>query len=171
MKMKTLITAALLVFAATSVVYLVVSESRGPVENLADDTEPSVPTAVTSSDESSAGEEQAQHKVIAYYFHGSARCATCRAIEAYALEAVETGFPEQLQSATLEWQAINIDEPQNHHFVDRYELTTRSLVLAEMEGETLTRWTNLDRIWDLVTDPDAFIAYVQSETATFLGEN
>jgi hypothetical protein len=173
MKMKTLITAALLLFAATSVIYLVLSESGSRVESPAedDDMEAFVPIAVSSGAQSSEGEEQAQHKVIAYYFHGTARCATCRAIEAYAHEAVETGFPDQLQSGTLEWHAINVEEPENQHFVEDYELTTRSLVLSDMEGQSQVRWKNLDQVWDLVYDRDAFIAYVQDETTNFLGEN
>ena len=171
MKMKTVITATLLLFAATSVVYLVLSESRARVETPLDDKEASVPLATSASSEPSGGGDEVQHKVIAYYFHGTVRCTTCRAIEQHAYDAVETGFHGELQSGALEWRAINVEEPGNQHFVDDYELTTRSLVLAAMEGETRVRWQNLDRIWDLVSNPDAFIAYVQSETMAFLGEN
>ena len=171
MKLKTLVTATLLLFAAASVAYLVVSESRPRAESPMDDQEGTALLATSVSSESSGGGEETQHKVIAYYFHGTARCTTCRAIEAYALEAVETGFPEELQSGTLEWHAINVEEPENQHFVDEYELTTRSLVLAHMQGQSQVRWKNLDQVWDLVYDRDAFISYVQDETTTFLGEN
>ncbi len=32
--------------------------------------------------------------IFAIYFHGNVRCATCKKIESYADEAVQTGFPE-----------------------------------------------------------------------------
>ena len=32
--------------------------------------------------------------VVAFYFHGNVRCATCKKIEAYADEAVQQGFPK-----------------------------------------------------------------------------
>ena len=31
-----------------------------------------------------------RHRVIVYYFHTTYRCASCRAIEAYSREAIET---------------------------------------------------------------------------------
>lgn len=37
-------------------------------------------------------------KVTAYYFHGSTRCTTCRKIEAFSREAVQTGFSEALKT-------------------------------------------------------------------------
>ena len=35
--------------------------------------------------------------VVAIYFHGNVRCATCRKIEAYADEAVQSRFSEALE--------------------------------------------------------------------------
>ncbi len=44
------------------------------------------------------------HRVIAYYFHTTYRCASCRAIEAYSREAIESAFaaPAQGRAAGLE---------------------------------------------------------------------
>ena len=39
-------------------------------------------------------------KVVAYYFHGTRRCANCRKIEAYSHEAIEVGFVKELEWLT-----------------------------------------------------------------------
>ncbi len=107
-------------------------------------------------------------KVIAYYFHGTQRCPTCRKLEAYSLESIEKKFAAELRQGLLEWQVVNVDEPENEHFVDDYGLYTRSLVVVRVDGGHQVEWKNLERIWELVDDREAFFDYVQQETATYL---
>jgi hypothetical protein len=107
-------------------------------------------------------------ETIVYYFHGNVRCTTCRTIEAYADEAVHAGFPEALANGELEWRVVNIDEPQNRHFIQDFQLVTRSVVLAEYRGGEVVRSKNLDKVWQLVRNKQRFIDYVQSETKAFL---
>jgi hypothetical protein len=107
--------------------------------------------------------------VVAFYFHGNVRCATCKKIEAYAEEAVQQGFPEALQSGALEWRVINIDEPANKHFIEDFQLVTRSVVLAEYRDGEVVRFKNLDQVWQLVRSQDRFVEYVQGEARLFLG--
>jgi len=171
MKSKSLVAVTLLLFVAVSMVYLALGDSPGRAENPGQNSETTDPVVATSGSGSLDRVEEAQHRVIAYYFHGTARCPTCRAIEQYAYEALVTGFPRELQFGVLEWHAINVEEPQNQHFIDDYELIMRSVILADMAGENQTKWKNLDRIWDLVGDKGAFVSYVQEETEAYLEEN
>jgi hypothetical protein len=171
MGLKSIVTVVLLVFVATSVAYLVLGDSPEHVENPGQDSETTDSVAATPGSGSPDRVEKARHRVIAYYFHGTARCPTCRAIEQYAYEALVTGFPRELQFGVLEWHPINVEEPQNQHFVDDYELIMRSVILADMAGENQTRWKNLDRIWNLVGDKGAFVSYVQEETRAYLEGN
>lgn len=171
MKSKSLIAVTLLLFVAASMVYLALGDSPGRAENPGQNSETTDPVVATPGSGSLDRVEEAQHRVIAYYFHGTARCPTCRAIEQYAYEALVTGFPRELQFGVLEWHAINVEEPQNQHFIDDYELIMRSVILADMAGENQTKWKNLDRIWDLVGDKGAFISYVQEETRAYMEEN
>ncbi len=115
-----------------------------------------------------AGSAETAGHVVAYYFHGHARCATCRAIEQYSHEAVTTGFQDDLTNGRLEWRVVNTDEQENEHFIDDFQLVTRSLVLAEYRGDEVVRWKNLDQVWRLVRDQEGFAAYVQEETSAFL---
>ena len=107
-------------------------------------------------------------KVIAYYFHGEFRCRTCRTIEAYSEEAITKGFTNELASGRLAWRVINVDEPENKHFVEDFALVTKSLVLAEYRDGTVTRHENLQQIWQLVRDKESFLDYVRSATSDFL---
>lgn len=107
--------------------------------------------------------------VVAIYFHGNARCATCRKIEAYADEAIAQGFVGELESGRLTWRVVNIDEPANKHFIEDFQLVTRSVVLVEYRDGKVLRWENLDKVWQLVRSKDKFVSYVEGETREFLG--
>ena len=111
-----------------------------------------------------------KRKLIAYYFHGTARCASCRAIEAYSAEAIQKAFDKELKEGTLEWKPVNVEEKGNEHFVQDYKLYTKSLILSEVLGGKQTSWKNLDKVWELLRDKDAFEKYVQDEVRACLAE-
>ena len=106
---------------------------------------------------------QSKSFIAAYYFHGNFRCATCKKIEQYSREAIELNFAQQLKSGALVFQPINIDEPENQHFVQDYQLVTRSLVLVKYENGKQTAWKNLPAVWQNVGDQQAFFNYVKTE--------
>lgn len=172
MKPKTMLTGALLAFVALSVGALIIKEARHS-GSVADEQ---VHNAVTDSlqpsgDDSVAGPDvvaESNRTVVAYYFHGSVRCATCRKIEAYTDESIRTFFTHALSTGQLVWKAVNVDEPQNEHFITDYQLTTRSVVLADMKGDEQVAWKNLNRVWDLVRDKEKFQTYIVDETTSFL---
>jgi hypothetical protein len=111
---------------------------------------------------------QTKSFIAAYYFHGNFRCPTCRKMEQYSRESIELNFAQQLKSGALVFQPINIDEPENQHFVQDYQLVTRSLVLVKYENSKQTAWKNLPAIWQKVGDEKAFFDYVKSEIAAYL---
>lgn len=108
------------------------------------------------------------HRVVAYYFHTTYRCATCRAIEAYSREAIESAFAEEIAAGRLLLQAVNLEIKGNEHFVKDYGLYTKSLVLVnEVRGKP-AEWKNLEKVWQLVRDKPRFLRYVQDETRAYL---
>ncbi len=155
MNIKRLLTHVLLIFVAVSLGFLVYRESIYKH-----------PAAPKSADPPAANAADA--KVVAYYFHGTNRCVTCRTIEKYSREAIESGFGKELQAGTLKFMPVNVEEPGNRHFIQDYQLVTKSLVLVEMEQGQPKQWKNLDQIWTLVRDQPAFIKYVQEEVRGFL---
>jgi len=106
---------------------------------------------------------------VAYYFHGNVRCDTCRSIETQSEAAVREGFADELAEGTLEWRTVNTDQPDNTHFTEDYGLTHSTLVLVERDRHETSRFTVLDRVWELVHDEDdQFRTYVQDEIASWV---
>jgi len=109
-------------------------------------------------------------KVIAYYFHVTVRCVTCRTIEEYAKEAVERGFSEELKKGMVEWRPVNVQLLENRHFIKDYRLYTRSLVLVKVRDGKQVEWRNLEKVWELVGRKSDFLRYVRAHVSTYLGD-
>jgi hypothetical protein len=152
MSPKRLVTGALLLFVVVSVGFLLSQEH-------------------TSGGPSPAAEHSgaaALDQVVAYYFHGKARCVTCQRLEAYAEEALRTGYPSLLNEGQLAWRVVDTSVVENKHFVTDYQLQHQSVVLVEMRNGEPQRWVKLDQIWQKVGNKDEYIAYVQNEVQRFL---
>lgn len=130
---------------------------------------------VASADDSTASENAdsiaTTPELIAYYFHTTARCVSCKKIEAYATEAIETGFAEAIKAGTLKFESVNIDEDENKHFIKDFQLYTKSVVVCDMDNGELKEWKNLTKVWQLLGDKDEFVRYVQDEINAYLKEN
>jgi hypothetical protein len=112
--------------------------------------------------------ETPNDKVVVYYLHGTRRCATCIKLESYSEEAVTAAFGPQLETGEMEWKTVNYDEEENTHFIEDYQLFTKSVILSRVTEGKETEWKNLDQIWKLVGDKEEFVSYVQMEVANFL---
>ncbi|MFH0984919.1 MAG: nitrophenyl compound nitroreductase subunit ArsF family protein [Candidatus Omnitrophota bacterium] len=117
-----------------------------------------------------AEEAPAGGTVTAYYFHGTFRCPTCHKLEAYAKEAIENNFRNELASGKLSFKIVNIENKGNEHFVKDYQLYTKSVVLSLTRDGKEIRSKNLDKIWEYVRNKDRYENYVRDEVAAFLKE-
>lgn len=163
MRPKTIATGLLLAFVALSIGVLVGKELR-PGATRPEGVAPPAPRIGRAK----AGIPAA--RVIAYYFHGTARCVTCKKIEAFAREAIGESFPDALQDGRLEVRSVDYEEPENEHFLEDYRLSSPSLVLVDprMTGRPGS-WKILQEVWQLNGDKPAFVAYVKDEVGKFLG--
>ena len=107
-------------------------------------------------------------RVVAYYFHVTARCSMCRMIQSYTEEALTTGLSDALETGDLEWRPINIQRPENRHFVQDYQLYARSVVVARVRAGRQVEWKCLEEIWDVLESKPAFISYVQRHIREYL---
>jgi hypothetical protein len=107
-------------------------------------------------------------KVIAYYFHVTVRCTTCRTIESYSREVVEQRFGADIAKGRLEYKLVNLQLPENRHFVKDYQLFTKSLVLVRFDKGRQTEYKVLNDTWELVGDKSAMQAYVEREVRDYL---
>ena len=151
------VTGLLLAFVAASVVVLVAQEIRRG--------------GTTNGGTSLAGPGPASPvgaHVLAIYFHRTARCVTCRKIEAVAKRTVETDFAPAVGDGRLAWRLINLDAPGNERYADNFELSAQSVVLVEMKDGRQGRWKNLEKVWDHTDDEAALAGYIRTEIEAFL---
>lgn len=107
-------------------------------------------------------------KIIAYYFHVNVRCTTCRTIEAYSKEVILQRFAKEIASGRVEWRLVNVQNPENRHFIQDYQLFTKSLVLVLYKGGQQTEYKILNDTWELVGDKTAMQGYVDKEVRNYL---
>jgi len=117
------------------------------------------------------GQEAPKSKVVAYYFHGDFRCPTCYKLEQYSKEAIETNFKDALTSGKLEFKVVNAEDKGNEHFVNDYQLYTKSLVLSLVKDGKEIKSKNLIKIWEYVGNKQRFFEYVTSEVQDFLKDS
>ena len=108
--------------------------------------------------------------VAVYYFHGNFRCVNCRNIEQYTKEAVEKYFQKELDAGTVAFKVINIETKGNEHFMNDYELYTKSVVLSLVKNGKEVRSNNLTKIWEYLRDKGAFHQYIKNEIEKYLKE-
>lgn len=109
-----------------------------------------------------------KRKIVATYFHGNVRCATCKKVEAYAREAVEEGFRPEVASGVVEFRAVNVEAAENEHYVEDFQLTNKSVIVTEEVNGVVSRWAKLDDVWGLVGNRDAYLVYVRDAVRGYL---
>ena len=155
MKPKKIITFALLLFVAVSVVYLAAN-----FYSSASNREYMTPIIDPNSLD-----------VMVYYIHNNTRCINCIRFEKYTKDVVTEIFAEQVSEGKLALKMVNYETAENSHYVDDYNLVTKAVIVAKMKNGKQSEWKNLDKIWELVNDEVAFKAYITDEVAVYLGAN
>jgi hypothetical protein len=128
------------------------------------------PSPVVAADTTSGARQDVppRDRLVVTYFHRTFRCEMCLAFEAYSEEALRTSFPDEMASGRIVWSALNLDDEENAHYEDDYDLTELSLVIAwEHDGEVVD-WRKLPDIWGLVDVKQAFMDYVTYEVGITL---
>ena len=172
MTAKKIIKAALLVFVASSMVFLAYKEFHPGQKdgNQAMTGAIAMETKTALTPETGAVHQKQAHQVIAYYFHTTYRCPTCLKIEEYTKQAIKEGFPAQLKDGSLVWKTLNVEEKGNEHFIKDYQLFSKAVVVVDMKDGRQVQWKNLKDIWQLVGKKDTFTRYIKDEVQSYLGK-
>ena len=100
---------------------------------------------------------------VAYYFHNTRRCPTCRAIESQANDVVQVDFASELKSGAVAWKVLNYEEPSGAGLAKKFDIQMPVVVLASMKGGEIAQWKRLDRVWALVGDKPGYASYLRDE--------
>lgn len=74
-------------------------------------------------------------KVEAYYFHFSARCVTCKAVESEAKNSIES-----LYGGKVTFQSVNLDDDSGKALAEKFQIAGQTLLIVK--GETKINITN-----------------------------
>ena len=96
----------------------------------------STKSSKTRTDTTAVVEEVNDH-VELIYFHGKQRCITCRAIEKFSKEVVDSLVATGVPADELSFKVIDINE--NEALADSYEVAGSSLFLVKYNGGHETR--------------------------------
>jgi hypothetical protein len=92
-------------------------------------------------------------KIEAYYFHFTARCVTCRTIEAKAKENLEVLYPNQVKQGLITFQSVNLEEASSKPVAERLGVSGQTLLLVK--GDQKINLTN-DGFMYAVAKPEKF---------------
>ncbi|MGN0826319.1 MAG: nitrophenyl compound nitroreductase subunit ArsF family protein [Kiritimatiellia bacterium] len=98
-----------------------------------------------------------------YWFHRTRRCPTCNRIEAAVRQTLGDAFPEEVAKGRVVFRSVNLDAPENRPFVDRFQLTSGTLVIQRGD-----RFERMDEVWRLVRDEPALASRLCTRLRTFL---
>lgn len=70
-------------------------------------------------------------KIEAYYFHFTARCVTCKTIEADTKKNLETLYPEQIRTGLITFQSLNLDEEPSRAIAKQLGVSGQTLLLVK----------------------------------------
>lgn len=107
--------------------------------------------------------------ILVTYFSSDVRCATCIRIERLTRATVEKNFAPEIASGRIVLQTINLDGPGNEHFVQDYQLISKTVLVSDRAKGQEVGWENLQEVWSKQKDEPAFEAYVVGAVRRHLG--
>jgi len=114
--------------------------------------------------------KQLSQYLVVTYFHGTFRCPTCHKIEELSAKAVKTHFENELKTGKVVWRVINVEEPENEHYAQDYQLYSKHLIVSEIKDGKEVRWKDLTDVWTYVRNDEKFDNYVNTEINDWLKE-
>jgi hypothetical protein len=99
--------------------------------------------------------------VVVTYFTTDVRCPSCHKIEDLTRGTVESGFADKLASGELVFRTVNTDMPENRHFVDDYNLVSKTVIVSQRKDGREIGWKNLQDVWMKLSSPGDFEACVR----------
>lgn len=128
------------------------------------------PQTASSANPVSADAKPSSEKFIVYYFMTSTRCPSCHKIENYTHTTVTEKFAEEIKAGKVEWKMVNTDEKENEHFLNDYQLFTKSVILSRVVDGKEVSFQNLDKVWQLLNNEKKFRDYIEKEVREFMKE-
>ena len=97
--------------------------------------------------------------VRGYYFHGTRRCTTCRAVEEVTKEILNDYYSSELADKTISFEAINLDEEDSKLLANKLKVAGQTLLfISDSDTINLTNQAFMNavsnplKLGELITD-------------------
>ncbi|OGQ78616.1 MAG: hypothetical protein A2289_09955 [Deltaproteobacteria bacterium RIFOXYA12_FULL_58_15] len=157
----------------TSTLAVVLIASASGLLACTDSSAKTNPTAVATAG-TAAGEAvaatpgTAPDRVVVYYFHSTRRCPTCIGIQETIVKTIKERFATETRSGELTFREVNMEEPDNRHFVKEFSLGFSTMVVAANKGDATLKWENFDQVWKYAQAPEDLAEYTDKSVRTYL---
>ncbi len=175
-KVTTLLLVLVAIAGLTAAVYRQSSDSVAAVPEALPEAGETAAGAPASSEktlaESAPGESatggSAEPVVTVTYFTTKVRCASCMRIEEWTRQAVASRFADEVEAGRVSFNRAYIDNPANEHYIEDYQLVSKSVVVSDSLGDREQDWVNLQDVWLLLRDEEAFTNHVAEAVNAYL---
>ena len=97
--------------------------------------------------------------VEVYYFHLTARCTTCKTVEAEARKNIELLYADKIQSGLISFTSLNLEEEAGRTLAERLGVNSQSLLI--ISGNTKINITKEGFLY-AVSQPAKFTEIMKS---------
>ncbi|MDZ7817054.1 MAG: nitrophenyl compound nitroreductase subunit ArsF family protein [Planctomycetota bacterium] len=132
--------------------------------------------AVTHSPEASPESSRtavklAPNRLEVTYFTFGKRCSACRLIEKYTRARPLTVLSKRSEPrGSLAFAMVNCDEEGNKHFLEKFSLSSKSVLILKYENGELVDWENMTHVWTLTNNEEDFLLYIRDMVRMMLEE-
>ena len=128
--------------------------------------------------------DQADRKLVVFYFHNTWRCSSCNSIESLTRAAIfggrgensnsgssfeiESPFSALIDDGTLTFEAININLEENKPRFETFGKPTKLPIIAALRDGQVIGFEVFGQVWRLLGDNEAFVAYIQQQAGLFI---
>jgi len=110
--------------------------------------------------------ELTAEKVNVYYMHATFRCVTCNTIEKLTKQLLDSKYKKQMQDGSVMFSEVNFQK--NEQLAKQFDVLSSCVVVAKTKNGKITSFERLDKVWELVGNPDEFNAYLSKAIDGFL---
>lgn len=138
--------------------------------NFKDEKTENLPEEIIKHEKDTSSVKKDKIKVIAYYFHATARCPSCINIENFTEEIIKNQFAKEKKQGLITFRQLNIEDSVNEHYIEDYKLEFSAVILAKYVNNKQVKWKNLEHVWRYSNEKEDFFKYMKIEIKEFLKE-
>lgn len=112
-----------------------------------------------------------ENQIVVYYFHRKFRCQSCDVLESTLQRTLQVTYADQFGAGRLAMCVINVDEPENRHYLEQFQILSNSIVIVRKKSGLVSSYKTLESIWDISQDREAIDQMLRTEVAGFLSES